>query len=570
MVTRGGAGVSERRLLSHLAVRLGSIFIGLALIVIAMTLFQDSLASRWDSFPWIILLVSIGFGGFASLRIVRTPGQIESELLKAGSGTTTSPTHLRPMVGGGLVVDSWNTLIEQARLAERRHTNESSHEGREKEAPLCSKLDGILDPNGEHSSLMARAVRSVSHGLVVADQQGIVLFANRPAVALLGYDRDHHGSFPEGKGTGSDGFQGDRIGERTELNREPSESATTAATLNSVAIDLVEGADLLTAPIHERLRTLSVLSDSCEPRSAGQADLKNRTAQALEQLSQGGGTVTVRLSVGSLDNPATLRITRSRLQGRQEDVNGFVWVIQDVTQQALAEVSRDEFLQTATHELRTPLANLLAYAEALRIEDGISVEEQKEFCNIITEEAQRLNRLVDSLLSVGQLEAGSMVISDQRIEFARVLEEAIDNTRPQFEANSLTLQTDISPRLRNIRGDKEKLQAMLINVIGNAAKYTPATGLVRIVAKLREDWLEVSVEDTGIGIGPEDLPRIFDKFYRVQNEHVLEKSGNGLGLAFAREVARLHQGDITVESRVGEGSVFTIRIPAPDDLKVGG
>lgn len=566
MVKRGGAKSEGDRLLSRLAVRLGVIFIALALTVIGMTFFQESIASRWSVLPWIVLLVSVGFGGIAGLRTVRTPGQIESELLRAREGAGVSVSKLRPMVGAGSIVDSWNALIEQARVAERRHCYEigGGNSGAELGTNTVEKLP--IDLRADQSSLMARAVRSISYGIAVCDFEGRILVANRPAVALLGLDgsEDLSEQGELNRCSNEDGAEREHAGGSV---AEPASSVDSTDANETLASDSGSHAD---ETIYELLRCISVLADEREPRSAAEVERKNRASQALECLHQGGGTVAVRLPVGAVDSPTMLRITRSRLQGRHEDMNGHVWVIQDVTQQALAESSRDEFLNTATHELRTPLANLLAYAEALRIEDGISVEEQKEFCNIITEEAQRLNRLVDNLLSVGQLEAGSMVIGDQRVEFTRVLEEAIDNTRPQFEANRLTVQTDISPKLRNIRGDKEKLQAMLVNVIGNAAKYTPKDGLVRIVAKMREDWLEVSVEDTGIGIGPEDLPKIFDKFYRVQSEHVQEKSGNGLGLAFAREVARLHQGDITVESRLGEGSVFTVRLPAPDDLKVGG
>jgi signal transduction histidine kinase len=122
--------------------------------------------------------------------------------------------------------------------------------------------------------------------------------------------------------------------------------------------------------------------------------------------------------------------------------------------------------------------------------------------------------------------------------------------------------------LRKIRGDKDKLQAVLVNLIGNAAKYTLAGGSVRISASLRGESLEVKVADTGIGIGPEDIPKVFEKFYRVQNDAVQNQTGNGLGLAFAREVARLHHGDIVLESQLGEGSVFTLTLPAPDEPSV--
>ena len=149
----------------------------------------------------------------------------------------------------------------------------------------------------------------------------------------------------------------------------------------------------------------------------------------------------------------------------------------------MASAARDQFLQTATHELRTPLANVRAYAEALSIESGVSVEEQKEFCNIISDETNRLSRLIDHLLTVGQLEAGSLVIQQHSLDPIRIIEEAIDYAKPQISAANLTLQTDISPKLSKIIGDKDKLHAVLVNLIGNAAKYTPSGGSVRVAAR---------------------------------------------------------------------------------------
>lgn len=368
-------------------------------------------------------------------------------------------------------------------------------------------------------ALMARAMRSVSAGIAVTDERFQIQVANGPLAALF--------------------------------NIESTQS-------------------LRDRNILEVLRELTNASPEPEESNA-----------AIERLAGGGRAITVRIECGAspvgptdaTKNSAVpcqtvLRISRTRLTGRDSDEPGFAWLLQDITQQSMAAEARDKFLQTATHELRTPLANLRAYAEALNIESGVSLEEQKEFCNIITDETLRLSRLVDHLLTVGQMEAGSLVIQQHSLDPAKILEEAIENTRPQIIAAGLKLDTDISPKLRKIRGDKDKLQAVLVNLIGNAAKYTLAGGSVRISASLRGESLEVKVADTGIGIGPEDIPKVFEKFYRVQNDAVQNQTGNGLGLAFAREVARLHHGDIVLESQLGEGSVFTLTLPAPDEPSV--
>lgn len=496
-----------------LTLRMGFIFLGLILLVILLSrLSLASTSTTNANWPWLVVIVATAFGGLINLRLCRVPGQIQAELLQT-EGDPRRWHEVRPMVGSGPIVDSWNSLIEQAR---KQKTTDDTHSSPQ-----------TLD---SQNALMARAMRSVSAGVAVTDLQFQILSANGPVSALLGIED-------------SDTYVGQDI----------------------------RGKNLLSI-------LAEIVRDSPDNQSI---------KQDLARLAGGGNAVTVRLLCGpqevsvaaasieptakdaaiaeDVDDNQYLRVSRTRLAGRDGDKDGFAWLIQDVTQQIMASAARDQFLQTATHELRTPLANLRAYAEALSIESGVSVEEQKEFCNIITDETNRLSRLVDHLLTVGQLEAGSLVIQQHSLDPVRILEEAIEYARPQISAAGLTLQTEISPKLRKIIGDKDKLHAVLVNLIGNAAKYTPGGGKLRISAKLRQDMVEISFEDSGIGIGSEDLDRIFEKFYRVEHDHVRNQAGNGLGLAFAREVARLHLGDVTVESQLGEGSVFTLRLPAPDE-----
>ena len=164
-------------------------------------------------------------------------------------------------------------------------------------------------------------------------------------------------------------------------------------------------------------------------------------------------------------NTLHLRIARSRLDGRSGDGDGLAWIIEDATQQELATKARDQFLMTATHELRTPLSNLQAYAEALQEEDKLEIERQKEFCNVIVSEANRLGRLVDQLLTVGQMEAGSMVANRHELEVLPLAEYAADQMMAQAQQKHQQLVTDFSPKLPTVFGDREKLQAALVNLV---------------------------------------------------------------------------------------------------------
>lgn len=238
-----------------------------------------------------------------------------------------------------------------------------------------------------------------------------------------------------------------------------------------------------------------------------------------------------------------------------------VWIIRDVTQQKLAEEMRDSFVDTATHELRTPLANIKAYAETLALADMIDVEQQKQFLNTINSEATRLARFVDDLLSVSSMEVGSMTLNKQVTELHRMLNEVLAKIKPQIEEKRLTFEVSIPEKLPEPRIDKDKIATVLVNLLGNAAKYTPAGGRVAFRVHATDQNLEIDVEDTGVGIADNELPKVFDKFFRSDDPRVQEQTGSGLGLALVQEVVRLHGGRVSVDSEIDKGSTFQIVLP---------
>jgi PAS domain S-box-containing protein len=251
----------------------------------------------------------------------------------------------------------------------------------------------------------------------------------------------------------------------------------------------------------------------------------------------------------------TLRLSRAPLAG--DTTPGHVWSVRDITQQKLTEASRDQFIDTATHELRTPLANIKAYAETLAMGDMIDIEEQKEFCNTINAEATRLARFVDDLLSISSLEVGSLGIQRTNVDVRRLLEEAAEKVKPLMKQRSMTFEVTLSEKLGEARIDKDKVSGMIVNLLGNAAKYTPEGGTVTLAAIRQDDQLKIEVRDTGVGIAEEEAEQVFEKFFRSANPAVRDNVGTGLGLPLAREIARLHRGDITLASKLGEGSTFT-------------
>jgi two-component system phosphate regulon sensor histidine kinase PhoR len=238
-----------------------------------------------------------------------------------------------------------------------------------------------------------------------------------------------------------------------------------------------------------------------------------------------------------------------------------VWTVRDVTQQKLAEEMRDQFVDTATHELRTPLANIKAYAETLALADVIDVEQQKQFLNTINSEATRLARFVDDLLSVSSMELGSLSLNKQVTDLRRMLNEVLAKVRPQVEEKRLALEVTLPEKMPEPELDKDKIATVLVNLLGNAVKYTAPNGRVAFRVNITDKQIEISVEDTGVGIAADELDKVFEKFYRSSDPRVQEQTGTGLGLALSQEVVRLHGGKITVESEINKGSTFSMTLP---------
>ena len=264
------------------------------------------------------------------------------------------------------------------------------------------------------------------------------------------------------------------------------------------------------------------------------------------------------------DEERILRVARFKLRDNRNDKSQQqIWTVRDITQFKLTEKMRDEFLDSATHELRTPLSNIKAYAETLAISEVLDIEQQKEFCNTINSEATRLARFIDDLLSISNVEAGSLAISRENVEVDRMMRDVVTKVKPLMAQKDIEFNAKLpEKRLPALYIDKDKVQVALVNLLGNAAKYTNEHGRVDVNVKLSDDQIYFSVEDTGIGITEEELPKLFDKFYRSEDERVQEVTGTGLGLSLAKEIVQLHGGKISVESEPGKGSKFTVILPA--------
>jgi signal transduction histidine kinase len=232
---------------------------------------------------------------------------------------------------------------------------------------------------------------------------------------------------------------------------------------------------------------------------------------------------------------------------------------------ARLEELRRNMVTDVAHELRTPLSNIRGYLEALQ--DGV-VEPERHIVDSLHAEAMLLNRLVDDLQELSLAEAGQLKLERQPVSLADIVDKAIEAVRLRAEAKGVTVQVDL-PKDLLVDVEPQRVGQVLRNLLENALAHTPPDGEIALSAheacpepSRRDDqWVEVSVRDTGSGIAAKDLPYVFERFYRADKSRSRATGGAGLGLAIARSLVEAHGGRIWVESTEGEGSTFTFALP---------
>jgi signal transduction histidine kinase len=246
---------------------------------------------------------------------------------------------------------------------------------------------------------------------------------------------------------------------------------------------------------------------------------------------------------------------------RRDETAMAMLYIEDVTQQRAADDARNAFVTQATHELRTPLTNMRLHIETALEEGEADPALRAQSLNVINAESRRLERIVSDMLNVAQIEAGSLELAHDDVRLEDLFAHLATVFRPQAEEKQITLTFNLPPKLPVLQGDRDKIMLAVHNLVGNALKYTPENGQVTATVDAGDRQLTVEVRDTGFGIAEEDQQHLFEKFYRAQDRRVVKITGSGLGLALAREVIRLHGGDITVQSQLDKGSTFVLTLP---------
>lgn len=275
-----------------------------------------------------------------------------------------------------------------------------------------------------------------------------------------------------------------------------------------------------------------------------------------EDLAQDGKSIEVDFAAG----PRFLKIYFAPIH-LGSDRQGLMAVLHDITEQQKLDDSRREFVANVSHELRTPLTNVKGYAETLLSADDIDRETQTRFLQVIRSEADRMTRIVKDLLTLTRLDYNRMEMNMHRMDLRQLGEKAAQAMAMEAENRGLTLTCDLPESLPPTFGDPERIQQVIINIITNAIKYNKKDGSIHITGGVEGRQVFLRVEDTGIGVPKEDLPRLFERFYRVDKARSRESGGTGLGLAIARQIAETNGGSIRFESEYGKGSVVTLLLP---------
>lgn len=455
--------------------------VGLSPIVLS---WRESDLLFWSGYVLLVVLGLFLVAYRLFRRQVRPLAVIRRQLLGCSQSVSQNIAALRLNDSFDQMSASWNRLIEfVAEMQEQVRHNK-----------LLTDVTSAMD--GYRSERLTQILMDIPFGVLVVDGEGVISFANRAGVGMLG-----------------------RSGES--LDNRPL-------------------ADFLDESV--RVGLLSPAAGRATPASG---------ARWLDHaIKRPHGEVTLRFW------PIALGASAAGAR------NEHILFVQDVTQVKEAERARDRFLYHVTHELRTPLTNIRAYAETLS--QGVIDDEQmiRECYNVIMGETRRLNQLVEDILNVSQLEVGSARLEIGEVAVDELLRKVVQDVQASADEKNLDLVLSIPAKLPKVRGDRERLAVVFVNLIGNAIKYTPDSGRIDVSCNTENERVRITVADTGMGIPQKDHERIFEKFYRVDDPRIAKIPGTGLGLAIVKETVRLHSGAVFVTSAPEKGSTFTMLLPA--------
>jgi signal transduction histidine kinase len=352
----------------------------------------------------------------------------------------------------------------------------------------------------------------------------------------------------------------------------PRELQDLAASFNEMGEDLAAAQRRIEEERQRLAVTIESLGDALivtEPASSEIAAVNPRAGELVPELVAGGRvdadgsplpTLAKALGGETLveHRDRTLAVTAARLGDERA---GVVWTVRDMSERARLERAKSEFVATASHELRSPLTSIKGFVELLERSSGEMSDRQREFVEIILKSTDRLVELVNDLLDVARIEADHVEINRRPIDVGEVVQEVVELINPRVQAKGQRLTSYASPVLPPALADPGRVRQIVANLLTNAHLYTPEGGTIHVGVEPDRAWVEIVVEDSGVGMTEEEVSHIFDRFYRAGNRSG-SNPGTGLGLSIVKSLVDLHFGQITVDSEPGRGTIFRVRLPA--------
>jgi len=265
-----------------------------------------------------------------------------------------------------------------------------------------------------------------------------------------------------------------------------------------------------------------------------------------------GGDLKARVEVGGLSETAALGKAFNEMAEQLEHV---------ASQREVLDRMKDEFVLTASHELRSPLTSVQGFAELLMLERDNLTQRQVETVGVILDNSRHLVRLLNDLLDLARSDAGRLVIRPQPTEVAPLIEDSVRLMRAQTDASDQTLTMSLDPDLPAVEAEADRIRQVLVNLLTNAHEYSPEGASIAVMARMDGAEVEIAVSDNGPGIPPDQLEHIFERFVRGEAGLTQRVGGTGLGLPISKSLVELHGGRLEVDSTVGVGSTFSFRLP---------
>ena len=291
------------------------------------------------------------------------------------------------------------------------------------------------------------------------------------------------------------------------------------------------------------------------------------------ELATGPGVLSRGLALDGGTGPS-LQVNAARLVGGDGTPFGFVLVLHDVTELRRLEIVRRDFVANVSHELRTPLTAIKGYAETLLGPAGDTRETALRFLQVIDRHSERLGRLIDDLLALSDLEFGRTPLRRRALAIEPAIDDIVQILGERARLRGVELASEVAPNTPLIHADGDQLRQVLINLVDNAIKYTPEGGRVHVAARPATSnvaAVELTVADTGVGIPSRDLPRLTERFFRVDKARSRDLGGTGLGLAIVKHIVQAHGGRLAIDSELGHGTTVRVTLPAaPDHIPTTG